>query len=187
MGNGFITPISLNYVVASVIMQLIFCIYYGYRKLMFLNPMTITSVVLNCFGVLFNNYTHIKQKKNNILMIIKIQNAQRALKMNPMKFRSLITCNRIFVVGLNLYYFAIVVYYLSYLYSVFDVFITFFEYFACCFDINLLYAIVMMKLLADCLENWIADVKKTRLDTDLLTDMNLNTKFDIFMETFEAY
>lgn len=80
--------------------------------------------------------------------------------------------------------------YLNFTYGHFDLFQLFVYccnlYFSC-FDINVLYATVVMKLVSESFKKWISDLRNLKFRSDLLSDRYLNKMFDIFMDAFEAY
>lgn len=128
-------------------------------------------------------YTNYKNRQNNVLLILTIQNAFKILKIKARKF---VKINWAIVVALNCYYLCFNVYfaYIIHQFRIWDILDT---YLFLSFDLNVIYVSVLLDLLSHIVEMWIKDINSSGLFGVSDDEAYWITKFDVFMDILEVY
>lgn len=143
---------------------------------------TVNSVACD-IGSLAFLYTNYKHRKNNMLLVLKIQNAFKNLKIDA---RRQIKTNWALVVALNFYYFCFDVYF-SNLVQRFRIWDVLNIHLFMGFDLNVIYVSVLLNLLSHMTEEWIKEVNRSGLCGELDNKAYWMRMFNVFLDVMEAY
>ncbi|PZC77058.1 hypothetical protein B5X24_HaOG200707 [Helicoverpa armigera] len=198
--NNCIKPNSIIYNLMAVISMLIFRIVNVYKIVvfpfvtkvnssvtLFLYVSQILDTVFYTVGFVLNNYLNIVYSRINIGLVLKLQFVHRVLNINRRNLKSLIIYNWIFVVSLYSYFIFIGIFsWITY------PFITLYSYIlvvsALSFDMNIVYALRLIKLLTQLLRFWLMEIQELRNLGVCRSDESYWMKmFDVFKNIVEAY
>ena len=197
--NHKITPNSIQYSIFSVLATLTIlssCFYFmigfsitehlmGFQYFQHLNKLYVYLLLV--FGSFLNSCINIIQKRNNVFLVLKIQNVFRNLKIKRV-FKRFICSNWICVIVLNSFHILWVLYsYYNYELNVIGIGISIMSYCFVSFDMTLLYAARIIKLLTEPLNNWVKNVKKSRCVGNFENERYWNKMFEVYMEILEVY
>lgn len=197
--NHKITPNSIQYSIFSILATLTIlgiCFYFmigfsftehltGFKYFQYLNKLYV--FILLFIGTSLNCSINLIHRRSNVVLVLKIQNVFRNLKINEV-FKGFICNNWICVIFLNGFHITWV-FYSSYNYelNVISYGISIMSYFFVSFDMTLLYAAKMMKLLTKSLNNWIKNVKMAKCIDNFENERYWNKMFEIYMEIMDIY
>lgn len=184
--NGSIVSINTFHVVVLVFGILTSFIIFGFDMIYNEeNGWEFITFATLLFGLLLTCFTNITQRRNSVTMIIQIQKVYRLLKINPIKFRCFNICNWICVISIISFALILVTYFI-YTHEKINIIASFVHIYISCFDINIFYSAIIMKLLEESLRKWVADVHEC-FAANLMNDAYLNKMYYTFMGIFEAY
>lgn len=152
---------------------LIFVIWLGY----------VIDVLTDGIGYFLNYYTNIKNRQNNVLLVLKLQNAYKILKIDGRKHVQKNWASIAVVIWFYIIY-DCVFWYTVLNFNVVDLLIT---NLYITFDINIIYASRLLNLLSCFLEMWIKTVNGLGYSEEFDDETNWIKIFDVFMNVFEAY
>lgn len=152
----------------------------------FIYTSNICDYIFYSIGYLLNNFTNIIQSYNNILLVLKIQHVHRILKINGQDLKSLVICNWICVIFLYSFFIFNIIYICeAYPYiSIIGLIATFATI---AFDMNIVYALLVMKLMNKTLYMWIENLQKSRYVEDTERESYWKIMFDVYLNMQEAY
>lgn len=157
----------------------------GFSYFQYLNKVYVHFLLF--FGICLNFYINIIHKYNNVFVILKVQSIYQILKINEI-FKRLVFSNWAYVITLNCFHIAWVFYsYYDYELNIVGVGISFMSYCFVSFDMTLLYAARVMKLLTKPLECWVKTVKRSGRVANSENECYWNTMFEVYMEILEVY
>lgn len=158
-----------------------------YDSKLFIYWSSICDFVFYSMGYFLNNYTNITQGDNNVLLVLKIQQICRVLKINGKNLRNMVIYNWISVISLNSFLIFLILY-INYtvcphikIIHIMATFVTM------SFDMNIVYALLVMKLLTKTLGIWIEDVRSSANREDSERESYWKTMFNVYLNIQEAY
>ncbi|PZC77064.1 hypothetical protein B5X24_HaOG200713 [Helicoverpa armigera] len=197
--NNLIKPNSLIYDLISVTCLLMFRIVSIYRiiifsfaskwtpLLQFLYVSQILDSIFYSVGFLLNNYINIVYSKINIGLVLKLQFVHKVLNINRHKLRPLIIYNWIFAISVYSYFIIFNLYmWLKFPNPSYYALILVFS--ALAFDINIVYALLLIKLLTQMLRIWLVEIQElTNVGMSGSDESYWNKMFDVYKNILEAY
>lgn len=192
-----ITPNSFLYDVLSFFVTLLLlsiCFYVMFRKPLsvdlegfhyFYYMVDIYEFALYSSGLMLNCFNNIFHKRNNVLLVLKIQHIYSNLKITG-NFKRFFISNWLCVIAINCYHvFWVFYYYFAFTIISFDNILT--SYLLISIDMNIIYVTRIMKLMVPPLKVWVKGVQSSEYIEDANTESFWNDMFKIYMEIFEAY
>lgn len=143
----------------------------------------LTTAAIDSIGCWLNYCTNVKNRQNNVLLVLKLQ---RASKFSSIECRKHVVVNSTVIAVLISFYILFVFLFWYYLrgFQVVDIINT---YFFITFDLNVIYAARLLNLLSCHLEIWIKEVSRTEFDENLNSEVYWSRIYDSFMNVFGAY
>lgn len=144
---------------------------------------SIISRLMGPIGYIQNCYKNYKEKDNNVLLVVKIQKLQDALRIDSSIFKRFIFSNWVGFLLLNLYslYYAIIYYFVLkkpwHYMSLYHIYVL--------FDTNILYASRLIRLLRQALTAWLNN--KAEIFEKLENDNHWNKMFGVLVDIIEAF
>ncbi|PZC77065.1 hypothetical protein B5X24_HaOG200715 [Helicoverpa armigera] len=153
----------------------------------FINILYITSyfdIILTCIGFTINFIVSVYQSKNNVLFILKLQKVHTFLN-GEQQFKRFMYRNWMFLVFEFLYFtFGLCFFCVKLNLPKYDYFCSLT---ALCFDVNLVYAIRMIKLLSDKVELWNIEAQKLLQLNYVDIESHCQKMFDAYVHILECY
>ncbi|PZC77061.1 hypothetical protein B5X24_HaOG200710 [Helicoverpa armigera] len=188
-----ISPNSVIYnTISSITAIFIFCISFyfmigtfslNFNGYIYINHLgKIYTYILLIVGCLSDLYTNIFQKSNYISFVMNIQNIYRSLNISGI-FRSYIFPNWVSVIALNCFHFTWM-FYTFYAFQSLDHSFVFASYYCIVFDMNIVYAIRIMRLINKSLKYWLEDVE---MSGRFVTESYWNKMFETYIEILKTY
>ena len=137
-------------------------------------------------GDLINSYLNITYSYYNILLVLKIQYVLRFLQINKTELKSVFVCNWICIISLNIFY----ILYITYLYLCFfhvSIISFILAYASIAFDLNIMYALLVLMLVQKLLQVWIENVSKLRNNEDSYSEVFWDKTFNIYLNIQEIF
>ena len=143
----------------------------------------INDIVVFVSGILLDFYTNITQKRNNVLLVSSIQNVHSILKINGNIFKRFIIFNWIYVIALIVFHILWIFYYCSFFsgLSLSDIIESCLHI---CFDINIVYTAMVMKLNTKTVTVWVENVQNAKCNKD---ERFWNSYFKAYVEILKSY
>ena len=141
-------------------------------------------------GDLMNCFSNIMQSDHNILLVLKIQHVLNVLQINKKdnELRNLIIYNWTYVIILNILSIGFVI---CYCFTMLKYFVSFFEittaYASIAFDINIVYALALLKLTKYMLYVWIAQVQKSTNRLEFETAEYWDKMLEVYLHILDIY
>ncbi|PZC79304.1 hypothetical protein B5X24_HaOG201001 [Helicoverpa armigera] len=136
-------------------------------------------------GFLINTYVCFKESDNNILLILKIQYVLRNLNVSRLCLKSLIASSWWSVILIHAFFIVSGTYY-CYYFSELRITDVLTQYPTILFDVNVIYASLLIKLLEKTLRVWIEAVQKQNIDNSE-RERHLEMLFDVYFNIQGAY
>ena len=137
-------------------------------------------------GHLMNSFLNIVQSNFNIILVLKIQHVIRDLQINSKKLKCFTASNWTWVTSLNIIW-------ICYVISFFCVFpnialVDCISLYTCIvFDVNVIYALTLLKLLEKMTRVWIAEVLRTRNMEESEREEYWKLMFNVYMNILQIY
>ena len=136
-------------------------------------------------GFILNYYSNIIHDNDNVLLVLKVQEVQRALKINGKHLNNLLIVNWLYVIVIH-FTFSIDKLYVGHKdFSIFVV-MDFVSNYACIsFEVNIVYATFFMSLLGKMINVWIGEMQLSI--TEEINQRHWTEMFDVYFKIIEAY
>ncbi|PZC77066.1 hypothetical protein B5X24_HaOG200716 [Helicoverpa armigera] len=157
------------------------------RLVAFLYMINIFDFVFNAIGFFLNSYVNIIHRYNNVWLVLKLQHIHRILNINSKNLQMLIIYNWISAISI---YIVFIMYmcYISLFFPVFSVFGTIVTFSTISFDINVIHALLLIKLLRQTLRMWILKLLDLKNTDTVSNDESLWTQmFDAYKNILDVY
>lgn len=154
--------------------SLFFCVGYFINFIIYL----IGDLVHGFFNILHSHY--------NILLVLKIQHVLRVLQIKSDEIRSFIVYNWTYTFIFNL---LSISYVICYCFTIAEISILeiITAYASIAYDINVIYALLLLKLLQKMLRVWIGKVQNSRNLEELQTEEYWNVMLDVYLHILDGY
>lgn len=141
------------------------------------------ETMYNFIGWCLNYYNNIIHGPSTIVLILKIQNIQRNLKIDGKKY---IRSNWCWFIFMSCFYITYnIIYYIVYRIKDVSLCLTLFLFIS--FDFNVIYAMIILKILCECVKVWTKDLRRAEHLRGSEYEFYWKNMFKVFMEIFEAY
>lgn len=195
--NNFITKNSYCYKYLPILLCLAYitylaCLIYSFIYLLHFDVLFLSIALsifyqfFSCFlGYLLNIISNTIHKKNNILLVLKIQDVYTRLKINRKDIKYLVIFNWAAVVTLNVLYIIEKTDFDPEI-TIYRVINVLFTYTNVLFELNVVYTVFFVKLLRKVLNVWVEETKTPRSE-DLQSVCHWNSMFKVYTNILEAY
>ncbi|PZC79307.1 hypothetical protein B5X24_HaOG201004 [Helicoverpa armigera] len=191
--DNFITSNSRSYNILGITLAITL------RSLLFYNLLRIVSSedqnnyvlafsnifddVFFSIGFILNYYSNIIQCNNHVLLVLKIQEVHRILRVNGKQLKCLIIINWVYVIVLNVVYILGALFYCL-IVSFARILDPVSNYCSIAFDINIVYTAFVMSLLRKTLSIWIEDIRTSK---HVAIESYWTVMFDVYSNILEAF
>lgn len=157
--NGYITPIGyvhkiINFI-SNVFFVLLFIISTFYKSYLTF----VLSQILHAFTLIINYLISLKHANENIQLVLKIQDVNRALKLKRVLLKTFVVWNWIWIIAFTCV--IVLIYILSHLcFSYFSLLEILMDIVLLGLDMNVIYAVRVFKIITMSLRKWHEDMTK---------------------------
>uniref|UniRef100_A0A2H1WBG5 Gustatory receptor n=1 Tax=Spodoptera frugiperda TaxID=7108 RepID=A0A2H1WBG5_SPOFR len=148
--------------------------------------LNIYHFVIFSIGGLINVVVNIKQKYNNVLYVLKIQNVHRILKLDERCYNRTIISNWVCVLAINCFH---IIWTFIYFFAFDDIDILniMSGYMCIRFDFNGIYATRCLRLITESLKNWRRDLQMCAYTIDSRDESYWDAMFGCFIDITEVF
>ncbi|PZC79305.1 hypothetical protein B5X24_HaOG201002, partial [Helicoverpa armigera] len=198
---NFITPNGIYYNICGFVCVVIYCSYSIYTTVSSsielvqlknnFNPRlhwsSIFEVFFNAFGLMLHYINNVKHRCNNTAIVLKIQFAIKVLEFNSNELKSLKFFNWLSIIILNGICLVSIAFFSYFFFENLRFFGILSFYCSVIFDVSLLYAACVIKLLRKLLAAWNDHVVRSKNILDSQRESYWNTMYDVYISILEAY
>lgn len=184
--NDRITPNTLKYNLASVLTTVINLSLLLHTTFAAPSLDSLLYIMIAMIGLGLNCYISITESENSVLLVIKIENVLKAVKSK--NIRQFLFYNWSCIIGLHISMFILILYYSFF--NMINYLELFNDYSLITFDVNILYAGILIKIVWNSLKLWLKELQQLEADSRSGNDVDSNywnDKFETFMNIIEAY
>ncbi|KAF9799863.1 hypothetical protein SFRURICE_017097 [Spodoptera frugiperda] len=195
--NNVITAKSYLYIILRIIIVFLFrCISVDFEFISFKsleNDLRMlytflccsTDIILYVTGDFLDSLSIISHSRHNILLVLNIQYLFNVLQIKGEELKSLVFCSWVYIIILNMFSISYILFYIfvSLNWSVIEVIMA---YMTIVFDVNIVNALILLKLIRHIIRTWIRRVENSR-SVGRLEHGELRTILDCYQTIQESY
>lgn len=195
--NNVITAKSYLYIILRIIIVFLFrCISVDFEFISFKsleNDLRMlytflccsTDIILYVTGDFLDSLSIISHSRHNILLVLNIQYLFNVLQIKGEDLKSLVFCSWVYIIILNMFSISYILFYIfvSLNWSVIEVIMA---YMTIVFDVNIVNALILLKLIRHIIRTWIRRVENSR-SVGRLEHGELRTILDCYQTIQESY